>query len=260
MLVVLAYANDAGARSLVQRWRAANIDAGLLTCSDLSRKGWVYRSSDPIGGRAVIEGSVIRTRDIRGVVTRMPAAAPAELEHVHEVDRSYATSEMQAFLLAWLSSLRCPVLNRPTPESLCGLSLHAATWVRRALRLGLATVPVRRRFEPGADVLAHQIRVTPSSVAVDVVADHAFPSASPVAGKVPDAFARAALALARDAGVEVLRVYFERSSDDLPVFLDVGVWVDITVDAVARALAERCLGAGPARSALPKAPSNGVAA
>ena len=60
MFVVLAYTHDAGARALVQRWRADGEEAALLTCADLSRAGWCYLAG-AAPGHAVIDGQVIAT-------------------------------------------------------------------------------------------------------------------------------------------------------------------------------------------------------
>ena len=242
MFVVLAYVHDTGARTLVQRWRADGEDAALLTCADLSRPGWRYTGGGA-PGQAVIDGQPIATRDIRAVITRIPAVSEAELAHVHEDDRKYAAAEMQAFLLAWLMSLECPVLNRPTPSNLGGPLGSAAQWVRRARRLGVAARPIRQRvaYAPGA-ASGTDCRVDANAILVDVVGERAFL----LGGRAPRpdeaSFAQAAVALARDAGVELLRAYFEHGSEQAPVFLEAGLWIDIAAESVAGALLGRCRG------------------
>ena len=252
MLVVLAYAHDQSARALVDRWRAAGEDAGVLTCADLSRPGWVFRPGDPANGRAVIEGRTVSSADIRAVIVRMPAIGEAELGHVHAQDRAYAASEMHAFLLAWLASLPCPVLNRPTPYNLGGPAWHTSEWVRRARRLGLAARSVvwnAAFVGDGAPDLPR--RLDAHSRFVDVVGGRAFLVGGREPGPDDEALAAAALALARDAGVEVLRAYFEPAPDGPPVFLEAGLWIDITSNEIADALTERCLGFVHARPGVP---------
>jgi hypothetical protein len=252
MLVVLAYAHDVGARALVQRWRAAGERAALLTCADLSLPGWRYVAGDPVAGSAVIDGQVLATRDIRAVITRIPAVGEAELAHVHEEDRSYAAAEMQAFLLAWLMSLQCPVLNRPSPSSLGGPSWSTAQWVQRARRLGLPARPVRQHiaFVPDAPSdMEH--RVDKNSTFVDVVGDRAFLAGGCAPGADESPLAAAAISLAREAGVELLRAYFARNSDDSPVFLEAGAWIDVAAESVAEALLDRCGGSLSIRRASP---------
>lgn len=241
MLLVLAYRYDVAARALVQRWRAAGEQAALLTCADFARPGWRYVAGNPAAGYADVDGQVLATSAIRAVITRMPAVGEAELAHVHEDDRVYAAAEIQAFLLAWLSSLECPVLNRPSPSNLAGPWWTLAQWVNRARRLGLAARPVTQRVVFVADGPAvHERRVDGSSIHVDVVGDRAFLAG----GREPDAseaaLVHAAVSLARDAGVELLRVYFELGSEQRPVFLEADLWIDIAVDTVASAVADRC--------------------
>ena len=242
MLVVLAYRYDIAARALVERWRGAGERAALLTCADFARPGWRYVGGSPADGSADIEGQVIATSEIRAVVTRMPAVGEVELGHLHQEDRSYAASEIQAFLLAWLSSLECPVLNRPSPSNLAGPWWTLAEWVQRARRLGLASRPVTQRAVFAADrAPAPERRVDGRSILVDVVGERAFLAGGREPRERDRPLVRAAVALARDAGVELLRVYFEKGSEQTPVFLEADLWIDVAADSVAGAVAERCL-------------------
>jgi hypothetical protein len=240
MFVILAYAHDAGAHALVQRWRADGEEAALLTCADLSRPGWRHLVGES-NGRAVIEGQPVATRDIRAVITRMPAVAEGELAHVHEDDRRYAAAEMQAFLLAWLMSLECPVLNRPTPSNLGGPMWSAAQWVRRARRLGLSARPVRQRavYTPGA-AYGPDTRIDANAIFVDVVGTRAFLGGGRTPRADEDRFAQAAVALACGGGVELLRAYFAHDAEPAPVFLEAGLWIDIAAPGVADAVIDRC--------------------
>ena len=241
MLVVLAYRYDVAARALVQRWRAAGEQAALLTCGDLARPGWRYVAGNPAAGYADVDGQVIATPAIRAVITRMPAVGEAELAHVHEDDRAYAAAEMQAFLLAWLSALECPVLNRPSPSNLGGPWWSLAQWVQRARRLGVAARPVTHRAVYVADAPpGSERRVDASSILVDVVGDRAFLAGGREPRESEAPLVDAAVSLARDAGVELLRVYFEPGSEQTPVFLEADLWIDIAADSVASAVADRC--------------------
>jgi hypothetical protein len=42
------------------------------------------------------------------------------LEDIAAEDQEYVSSELRAGFLAWLQSLRCPVINRPSPQTLLG--------------------------------------------------------------------------------------------------------------------------------------------
>jgi hypothetical protein len=93
----------------------------------------------------VIAGQRTPVRAIRGVLTRLPAVFAADLPHIAAADRAYVAEEMSAFLLAWLSALRCPVVNRPVPPSLAGPNWRQAQWIHAAVRAGLrAPLPCPR--------------------------------------------------------------------------------------------------------------------
>jgi hypothetical protein len=65
------------------------------------------------------DGDVLLAGEIVGLVNRMTALPTAHLEFA-AADRAYAEAELHAFLLGWLGSLACPMLNPPAPESLAG--------------------------------------------------------------------------------------------------------------------------------------------
>jgi hypothetical protein len=117
-IVVVASPTDAPTWGFARRYTAQGVC--LLTPADLSHCGWYYRVGEIETSMAVVGGQRIAARDLRGVVTRLPAVSEADLEHIAEPDRAYVAAEMHAFLLSWLTALRCPVLNRPAPACLAG--------------------------------------------------------------------------------------------------------------------------------------------
>ena len=135
MLVILASPRDVAARALANRWTAR--DAMLLTPADLSTAGWCFDPAAPGGGSAVIAGQRTRVQDIRGVVTCLPAVLPGDLPHIVPSDRAYVAEEMTAFLLAWLSALACPVVNRPVSPFLAGPNWRPLQWAHAAVRVGI---------------------------------------------------------------------------------------------------------------------------
>lgn len=140
MIVIVGRAGDEGAQALVRRWSADG--AGLLTPRDLSYPGWVHLPDSPGKGSAVVDGRPTRASTIRAVVTTLDAVSVSDVRHIVPADRAYVATEMQAFLCAWLQTIPCPMLNRPSPRSLTGCGWLREQWTLAAQALGIPAVPV----------------------------------------------------------------------------------------------------------------------
>lgn len=68
----------------------------------------------------LVSGETIESNALKGVVNRLGAAPAAQFAAASLRDRIYAQEELHAFLLGWLASLECPVLNPPEPSFLAG--------------------------------------------------------------------------------------------------------------------------------------------
>jgi hypothetical protein len=135
VIAVLGSRFDKAARAIVEAWSSA--DAVLVSAEDVCSPGWSWRLAGPAHGRFVAEGVVRRVADLRGVLVRRPAIAAEELGWVHKRDRVYIAAEVNAFLVAWLASLPCRVLNRPTATSLSGPAWSPLHWQLAAARSGV---------------------------------------------------------------------------------------------------------------------------
>ena len=238
MIVIIASRYDEVARALARRWQA--YDARLLTVQDLSVRGWRYVPDDFTSSTVVIEGKEVASEEISGVLTRLSSVPEQELSHIVPADRSYVAVEMMAFLVAWLSGLPCPVLNRPTPACLSGPNWRPEQWRYTAAKIGIPVCPVQRRHRASAQ------NTTTEPVAnvatMTVVGKRCI-------GEAHEALAIQARRLAAAADVDLLSVNF--SSTEPGAFL-VGAqpWPDVAVDEVADAVldylqrdvsdAERC--------------------
>jgi hypothetical protein len=131
----------------LEAWcRSSRHDVQRLLVSDLMRPGWQHFVPSGDHGRAVVNGNVIETSALEMVVTFADGFLPDEVFDIRPEDRAYACLEMNAFLRAWLLSLSCKVLPRPTVEGFRGPNADAL--LRRGAMLGIDTVP--RRFSTSA--------------------------------------------------------------------------------------------------------------
>jgi hypothetical protein len=144
MIVVVGSRHDAAATALVAAW--SGDDAALLSADDHIAAGWVIDPAAPARGVAVVAGQTVDIAEIRGVLTRRPSVLAEELVAIDAEDRAYVAAEVNAMLVAWLGALPCPVVNRPTPTSLCGAGWGTVEWRRAAARCGfhLARRPAGR--------------------------------------------------------------------------------------------------------------------
>lgn len=136
MLAILGSAVTAEPWILAQHWAAEEV--GVLTPADLSKPGWRLRPAGAGQNAIVLNGESLPLAAVTGVVTTMPAVGVHDLPHIVEPDREYVAAEMTAFLLAWLSYLHCPVIERPTPTSLDGCGRRLWQWIALARVLGIA--------------------------------------------------------------------------------------------------------------------------
>lgn len=233
---MLASRFDESAARLAARWRARG--ARLLTPEGLSVRGWCHESDAQHRSVAVIDGELVPVRSIEGVLTRLSAVSEEELPHIVVEERAYVSSEMTAFLLAWLSSLECPVLNRPTATSLSGPSWSQEKWAREAAGAGLPIRPVRRvarRFAAAGAVDASPECLQPAHGElhhVTVVAGRSFGS------EVGEETKERARKVAEAANVELLTATFLCDGASA-AFVGGSPWVDVDRPEVADAILER---------------------
>jgi hypothetical protein len=205
MIIVFANEHDEHAKCIVQRW--AHRGAALMLPSDLSRAGWSCTSRDPNHSTCVIGGLRRQSPDIHGVLVRCPAVLPSDLPHIATTDRSYVASEMTAFLVYWLTALGRPVMNRPTPRSLCGPGWYPEHWMHYAARAGLR-VKARERTVSLTSI-EHPSWPEHNGTCVDltIVGQVCF-------GVVSPELARKGCALAAAAKVDLVKLRFDSAAAD----------------------------------------------
>jgi hypothetical protein len=198
VIVVFANSYDPRAGELAARW--ANSGASLLTTADLSLTGWRHFVNSPGKSTAVVAGKIIEVDQITGVLIRWPGVFVEELAHIVPEDRNYVAGEMMAFLVSWFLSLRCPVINRPTPLNLTGPSWRHEQWTHVAAKLDIPVRATQRRVTLSGNGCAQ----TGGSASVTVVGNRCF-------GDVDETLKQQARNLAGAAGATLLEVTFSGS-------------------------------------------------
>jgi hypothetical protein len=226
MIVIVASRYDAPARRLKDRW--ADAGAQLFTCADLSVSGWRCCVSDPLGSTAIIGGVEVKRSEIGGIFTRLQWVWEGELVDIVADDRAYVAAEMSAFLLFWLSGLTCPILNRPTANSLNGPGWGRERWNFEASKAGMRVNPIRRRASLASTSTGDaEVHDGHQQVSVTVVGDKCL-------GDADNTLLGQARRLANIAKMDLLAVQFS-SAEANAVFVGVNIFPDIDNDSVADA-------------------------
>ncbi len=146
MWLVLSSSTDASAHWAYGGLRARGfaplemISAEALAYS----QRWEHRlGSDGVGiSLTLSDGRTISNGEVRGVLNRLTYVPTQHLFVTR--DHDYMSQEFTAFFMSWLYALPQPVLNRPTPQGLCGPWRHVSEWVLLASQAGLPTLPFRQ--------------------------------------------------------------------------------------------------------------------
>ena len=168
--------------------------------------------------------------DINGVLIRRPCIFEQELIHVSSADRTYVGAEMNAFLISWLSSMTCPVINRPTALSLSGPNWRPEQWVHTVALLGIPVSPIKK----SCSLTENERSVTTATCfhkeveKVTVVGKEYF-------GDVEEAIGDQATKLAYVSGTELLEVQFSGSKDG-SCFLSANTCPDLDNNDIADAV------------------------
>lgn len=193
---------DPSAAWVLEGLRARGVSLEPVSSGDLLRaRRWCHAvGTDGASIEIVLaDGRTISSHEVRGAINRLTAVPPLP-GAVAGADREYAVQELHAFWLSWLAALPGPLLNRPTPFSLCGLWLDETQWALRAARAGLPCGPM-----PLGDATQAP---PPAPSAWLVVACGAVLGAREAAPLAP-----ACAALARDVGADMLGIGLARGAD-----------------------------------------------
>jgi hypothetical protein len=188
------------------------------------------------------DGRTICTDSLNGALNRLVCAPSGPLRSAHPEDRLYATQEFTALYLSWLYSLPGPILNRPSPQGLCGTWRHHAEWTWLAAQAGLPTIPYSQTSVKITDELD---RWHGTSVSPDTLGQMVFVVGNQVVGQsVPLAIMSGCRRLAQLADTALLGIDLTETQEGLWTFSgatpcpDLRPGGELLLDALAHALRE----------------------
>lgn len=175
---MLCASTDAPALWAYECLRARGLPIELVTAESLVGARWTYRlGADGVSvDISLADGRTVSSHHVRGAVNRLMMVPPESTICFQEADREYVGQEFNAFYISWLGALPGPVLNRPTPQGLCGRIRHISEWVRLASEAGLSTPVYEQSSRDASPPYALHARVPNGEAdlhAVLVVGGHA---------------------------------------------------------------------------------------
>lgn len=201
MWLVLAEPDDHSALWAFQGLKARGIDPIDIVTPQALILALVWEHRLGVGGNTarirLHTGKTLDTTLLRGVLNRIGYLSPGLFAHAAPVDRQYVMQEMNALFLSWLSAVDSPVLNRPTPQGLCGAWRHSSEWAVLAARADVPSLTFQQSSE--VEIVA-DCRWYPARSVVRTVLTVA---GRVISAGVPDAIAKGCERLARYAGLGI---------------------------------------------------------
>lgn len=209
MWLVLCDASDASATLAFQALRARGIaPLEMITADALSlAEEWEHRiEGDAASVRFRLQdGRSFEGSALRGVLNRLYTAPTWHWRAADKADQEYVQQELIAFFLSWLNALPCPVVNRPTPQGLCGRWRSESEWVCLAQRAGLPVAPYRQSSYDRIDEMRGEKRlVAPGASTRTIVVT----GGTVTGASVPDDLKEACLRFAKEAATDLIGLDF----------------------------------------------------
>jgi hypothetical protein len=190
VILVLAEARDEHNAALAGSFGPAR--AAVVTPLDLAAEPSALHHPRFHDSWITAQDAHVPVGEIEAVITLIAAINPSSLACYDESEREYQAAELHAWLTFFLASLRCRVINPPSPLSLSGPVLAPFGWRRLAEQCGIPLAPM------AIDSDRRTARCSADGVEVTVVGGEVLEPTRTVADDY-------ALRLARHAGMIHLR-------------------------------------------------------
>jgi hypothetical protein len=238
LVLVLCEESDLAALWAASCLQSRGVTVEIVTGAELSAaERWehrVGRSAATLDLALVGGHRRLSSAEVKGGLNRLSFLPSAWLKRIGGPDRDYAIQEMYALYLSWLHALPGPLLNRPTPQGLCGNWRHPSAWAALAARAGLPIAPYRQSSDDDPAELWQPSKLPPAMTAFVVGEEVIIPA------EAPSDWQEACRRLARLADTSLLGIDFAPSEDDGWRFSGASVMPDLVRggEPLADALAE----------------------
>ncbi len=201
--------------------------ACLFTSQNLSSKGISAYSHEFDKSCITADGNILPVKSITGVVTLIPAIFSWELIQIKKEDREYVAAEMTAFMIYFLSCLKCPKLNPPSPSCLSGFNWRHEHWIKKAFELKIPVQPI----EINSREEIKNNYPNGKLITITIIGDQ-------YCGTDDQLLIAYAFRLAKHTGIELLQVNFIEYSNDEIYFLSASQFPDIDDNSVRKAIVD----------------------
>lgn len=142
MIIILCEPDDTSALWLASELELRERDCRILLPEELivdSRLSLRLGSKGTSACVQLADGMLLDHNSTTAIVNRMQRFPVPVMDNASEHDIVYASEEARAAIVAWCSSLTCPILSPPTPYGPAGNSASDLVWRFRAASLGIST-------------------------------------------------------------------------------------------------------------------------
>jgi hypothetical protein len=138
--LILHEIGDAAALWAADRLRVQGCEVDTVSSADLgAATHWDHRIDDRSASIVInlADGRILSSSKPEPMLNRLSFVPFEAMRNTAGADLGYAIQEAFAFYLSWLYAWPAPVINRPTPQGLCGNYRHPSVWATLGARVGL---------------------------------------------------------------------------------------------------------------------------
>lgn len=140
MTLILHEIGDAAALWAADRLRVQGCKVDTVTSADLgAATHWGHRIDDRSASIVInlADGRTLSSSKPEPMLNRLSFVPLEAMRNTAGADLGYAIQETFALYLSWLHAWPATVINRPTPQGLCGNYRHPSVWATLGARVGL---------------------------------------------------------------------------------------------------------------------------